>query len=128
MEKVVDKKRFGARFSISKEELIEFYIKRKCDLRETAKIFNCSPCTIQYKLMKFGIPRRPSNWQNGHEGQMGDKSSRWKGGKYIDYRGYALIRKPDHPSTVAGGYVYEHKLIAEKALGRFLKKVKVSIT
>ena len=52
---------------------------------------------------------------------MGDKSSRWKGGKYTDYRGYILIKDRNHPYCKKDGYVYEHRLIMEKHLGRFLE-------
>lgn len=44
----------------------------------------------------------------------------WKGG--IIFRGgYKCIYCPDHPYAL-DNYVREHRLIAEKALGRYLKK------
>ena len=35
--------------------------------------------------------------------------------------GYILIRKPDHPFATKQGYVFEHRLVMEKHLGRYLK-------
>lgn len=57
--------------------------------------------------------------------QKGSNNLHWKGGvvivspsKRIRYR---LIRKPDHPFARKNGYVAEHRLIMEKAFGRFLR-------
>lgn len=55
----------------------------------------------------------------------GGRSHNWKGGKIIDSRGYSLIYKPTHPYGNHAGYVFEHRIIAEKALGRFLKPSEV---
>lgn len=52
----------------------------------------------------------------------GDKGSNWKGGKII-VRGYVMIYAPDHPTVLKGKarpYVFEHRLIMEKQLGRYL--------
>lgn len=51
----------------------------------------------------------------------GGRSHNWQGGKIIDSRGYCLIYKPNHPYGNRAGYVFEHRIIAEKALGRILK-------
>ncbi|KKL16807.1 hypothetical protein LCGC14_2491880 [marine sediment metagenome] len=48
--------------------------------------------------------------------------NRWKGGRTISSHGYVLVRLPDHHRAYSNGYVYEHILVAEKKLGRFLKK------
>jgi len=51
----------------------------------------------------------------------GKKHPNWKGGKIKRRNGYVLIWKPDHPFSNIQGYVNEHRLIAEKKLGRYLK-------
>ena len=55
---------------------------------------------------------------------MGDKTginnNNWKGGRVTDPRGYVLIRLPLHPRADVRGYVYEHVLIAERRVGRYL--------
>jgi hypothetical protein len=47
----------------------------------------------------------------------GEKHPRWKGGRNIRPDGYVRIFTPDHPRAV-NGYVMEHILLAEKALGK----------
>ena len=51
--------------------------------------------------------------------RVGPKSSRWKGGIKIHTLGYIMIRIPNHPSAI-GGYVFQHRLIMERHLKRFL--------
>ncbi len=51
----------------------------------------------------------------------GSKSPNWKGGKRYDGVGYVIIYKPNHPSAMGGGYVYEHRLVVEKLIKRYLK-------
>lgn len=53
--------------------------------------------------------------------RRGAKSHAWKGGRYRDSKGYIHIYKHDHPRATGRGYVFEHRLIVEKALGRYLK-------
>jgi hypothetical protein len=36
--------------------------------------------------------------------------------------GYVYVYAPDHPNRTADGYVCEHRLVMEKALGRLLKR------
>lgn len=55
----------------------------------------------------------------------GKKAFNWKGGKTIERAGYIYIYSPDHPHAIHGRYVLEHRLIMEKAIGRFLKKEEI---
>jgi len=51
-----------------------------------------------------------------------EKNPNWKGGRTITPHGYVLINVGiDHPSAHVNGYAYEHRLVAEKKLGRRLK-------
>lgn len=51
----------------------------------------------------------------------GPDNPQWKGGRTTDPRGYVLIKVPDHPAADVRGYVYEHRLVAESHLGRYLE-------
>jgi hypothetical protein len=46
----------------------------------------------------------------------------WKGGKIHIGGEYTLIHNPSHPMATKDGYVREHRLIAEKAIGKILPK------
>ncbi len=49
-----------------------------------------------------------------------ERHGRWNGGRVVDKHGYILLKRPDHPGANKQGYVREHRLVMEKALGRFL--------
>jgi len=44
----------------------------------------------------------------------------WKGGKVKTVYGYILVTDKDYPNKLYNNYVWEHRLIMEKALGRYL--------
>lgn len=63
-----------------------------------------------------GIP-----WNKGQKGiYAGPTHSCWKGGKEITKRGYCRIYISNHPYVHKGKY-YEHRLVMEQKLGRYLK-------
>jgi hypothetical protein len=68
----------------------------------------CHKCTVSTAGSRNkGIPRR---------GKI------WKGGRITTDQGYVRIKAPiDHPNKRAYGYILEHRLIMEKAIGRYLR-------
>lgn len=40
----------------------------------------------------------------------------------LDRKGYVRIYEPEHPRATKGGWVFEHRLIAESQIGRFLRR------
>lgn len=66
--------------------------------------------------LNFCSPECHWEWAKNNRGK---ENSNWKGGKY-KIRGYIMINCPDHPFRNRKGYVYEHRIIAEKALGKIL--------
>ncbi len=54
------------------------------------------------------------------ERMSGTNSPHWKGGRRIE-NGYVYLHMPEHPSADHKGCIFEHRLIAEEALGRQLK-------
>lgn len=50
----------------------------------------------------------------------GEDSPNFSGGKYIDDKGYVRVLNPDHPKNIRG-YTYEHRLVMEQYLGRYLE-------
>lgn len=53
-------------------------------------------------------------------GRVGERAFNWKGGRRKDGYGYILIYLPSHPYANSRGYVFEHRLVMEKHLGRIL--------
>lgn len=52
----------------------------------------------------------------------GTWNTNWKGGRYVDVNGFVLIWSRCHPRSPRRGYVMEHMLVADKALGRPVPK------
>lgn len=50
---------------------------------------------------------------------VGANNPNFAGGKYVDDKGYVRILMPDHPRNIKG-YVYEHRLLMEQYIGRYL--------
>ena len=50
----------------------------------------------------------------------GENHPKWRGGKYKNL-GYVYIQKPDHPFCNNRGYIFEHRLVIEQQIGRFLQ-------
>lgn len=62
--------------------------------------------------------RTDINWKP--KNNVGAANPNFTGGKYIDDKGYVRVLAPDHPKNIKG-YVYEHRLVMEAYLGRFLQ-------
>lgn len=55
--------------------------------------------------------------------KTGEEHYNWNGGRFIKkrkYTSYVFIYKPEHLKSNSGGYIGEHILVAEKALGKYL--------
>lgn len=44
----------------------------------------------------------------------------WKGGKHKNHKGYVLVKFPSHPNATKSGYIFEHRLVMEEIIGRYL--------
>lgn len=80
-----------------------------------AKVDNnhyCSrPC---HNLAKKEYQKGSGNHQYGLRGPL---NPTWKGGTRLSSYGYKLVQCPDHPfAWKKSGYVFEHRLVAEKYL------------
>lgn len=56
----------------------------------------------------------------------GENNPAWKGGIVQLKSGYVIVHCPDHQNADGSGYVYQHRLVLEKKLGRFLKKDEIA--
>lgn len=60
-----------------------------------------------------GVPRK---FIHNHH-CFGENNSSWNNGRTVS-NGYVLIKQPDHPKANINGFVHEHIIMAEKALGK----------
>lgn len=100
-------------------------IKRLCDgVRSSKEIANIVGCPVKYvqaKMKSFDLPRL-------NRGALtGAQNPAYKSGRRIDRDGYALVTAPiNHPFARKRkdrnyGIILEHRLVAEKSIGRYLK-------
>lgn len=108
--------------------------KCKCGNNKDSRAKNCRSCCD--KLKKGILPKNfeknliVNQFKKGHEvpEEWKDKISKknkghkfnWKGGKH-SHQGYVMIYCSEHPRTKRK-YVFEHILVVEKFIGRYLKK------
>jgi hypothetical protein len=86
----------------------------KCSCGNIVKVKGNS--LLLHKTKSCGCLRRDT----ARESNLGEKANTWNGGKSTDGNGYIRILAKDHPHANARGYVMEHILIAERALGEYL--------
>ena len=54
--------------------------------------------------------------------ESGKKHWNWKGGIHHHSGGYIKINCPEHPFSDCCGYIFQHRLVMEKKIGRYLRK------
>ena len=59
------------------------------------------------------------------QSKYGEESPNWKGGRRKHREGYIRIFSPTHPNKDCDGYIFEHRLVIEKHIGRTLLKSEV---
>jgi len=127
----------------NKDWLYRKYVTERLYMRDIGTLCGVSKDAIKYWIYKFNIPVRSkrenglrlslearkrigmkiSNWMAENKAMtIGENNSNWRGGIRRAYKGYVMIYAPDHPHKNVYGCVLEHRLIAEKVLGRYLRK------
>lgn len=71
-----------------------------------------APLARQTDRKRGMIKDRPTRFISGH--------NNWRGGKYTTASGYVKAKAHGHPRADSQGYVFEHILIAEKAINKIL--------
>lgn len=85
----------------------------ECGCGETTNIARSTNARLGH------VRGEPFRFIIGHHlrANTGERNNRWKGGRIVEPRGYVKLYLPDHPRANSVGYVYEHIVIAERALG-----------
>ena len=76
----------------------------------------CSIITVKKKLKKHGLPK---NWHSKIGFKSKENNIKWNGGRSKSCK-YIKILVENHPYSHSDGYVFEHRLVMEKHLGRYL--------
>ena len=97
-----------------KDKLIEMNA-RGCSLAEMARAVGTKGEHVKTFLRKMGETR------NFPVSYKGERCNQWKGGRHIQKNGYVEVYCPDHPhARKHNPYIFEHRLVMEKHLGRYL--------
>lgn len=99
--------------------LITEYIEKQKSLRQIGIDLGVNSVALRRYFLKYGIPLRETSIAKSISTQK-ERSPRWKGGKHICSNGYVEVYCPEHPKAKSRKYVYEHILVMEKQLGRYL--------
>jgi|SRR5688500_10650227 len=99
----------------------------------------CSHCDEKNMIRVSKLRQTIKNWKQNYNNEpykpfcrhcwfkihnyssKGPANPRWKGGIKYHEDGYILVRSYNHPSNRTDGYVFQHRLVIEKKIGRYLK-------
>lgn len=107
------------------EEEFERYLRSEYEkgrsINDISTEFNISVSGLRKYFIKYGIQRRGNTdfFKNNPSA-----NPNWRGGVHL-HEGYITVYCPNHPNTMHGKCVYEHQLVMEKHIGRYLKKGEV---
>lgn len=113
--KLKQRKKPQRKKSTLKTQIIEIAEQELLPSAVIAERLGCSDKYVQNVLRVHDLNRLP---RGAREGELNHS---YIAGRSIDLDGYALVKAPDgHPYARKSGQIYEHRLVAEKKLGRYL--------
>ncbi len=108
------RKNIKLRMILNKEFLEREYLTKKKSIANIANENKCSICIVWRCLKEYDIKRRSST-----EHLKGGTPANFKGKR--KQQGYITLHAPNHPYKDKHNYVFEHRLVMENILGRYLK-------
>lgn len=88
-------------------------------MRELASLANQRPKRQETKDKLRRAQKR--YWtEKRRQRRSGKGNPYWKGGRHLSSKGYVYVRCIEHPRASKTGYIFEHILVMEKHLGRYL--------
>lgn len=119
----------GIRSPIAREDR-----RRRIDREDVRRMIEDEHLTLEQVAAHFQTPRstidrivRKKSLKTARRGpRSGEGHREWKGGRILDKHGYVLVFAPLHPAArKPSGYVAEHRMVSEVALGRYLLAAEV---
>jgi len=101
------------------EKMRHWYEVERKTVAEIGALLGRSGKVVNKACKRFGFQMRRRGPKGGSEHPC------WKGGRRPDKQGYILVHMPEHPGARKNGYIGEHRLVAEKTLGRYLLPTEV---
>lgn len=87
---------------------------------EIAEIVGCNPKYVQNTLRVLNHERLPRG------ARRGELNPSYVDGRSVDRDGYAVVSAPPgHPHARRSGTMFEHRLVMERELGRYLKPTEI---
>lgn len=109
----------GPGIRIPRDEIVRLLEAGKTQ-QQVAEALGCARSTVERAMRKMGLKgaRTGPRAASGHHA--------WKGGRKWDQKGYVDVYVPLHPlAKRPSGYVFEHRLVMEAVLGRYLLESEV---
>ncbi len=108
------RKNMKLRMILNKEFLEHEYLTKKKAIATIADENRCSICIVWRCLKEYGIKRRSSS-----EHLKGKTPANFKGKR--KQQGYITLYAPNHPYKNKHNFVFEHRLVMEKIIKRYLR-------
>ena len=102
-----------------KQYLIEKYEVENLSLIKIAASLGITQAALRKYFKRYNIPFKEASYAKSIA-TSGDRHCRWVGGKRIASNGYVEVHVENHPRMSKRKTVYEHRLVVEKAIGRYL--------
>jgi len=100
----------------------------KCGISTNKTCSDCGKLISKAAKKCRSCSRTGKSWswsENSKKNIRMEKNSQWKGGRSVTDKGYVRIYLPEHINATGRGYVYEHRLIMEKHLDRYLDRKEI---
>lgn len=111
----------------------KLYYDENYSIREIAEMYGMSYSGMRAKMLREGIKLKDNKASmqtdrvraKRSKNATGASNSQWNGGRRKTADGYIEIYSPDHPNKSVRNTVYEHRLVMEEHLGRYLLPTEV---
>lgn len=115
---IAQKNRHGMSEDEFKNFLISEYEHKNNTLSGIARKVGVTRTVIKRYLVKYGIPLKSPN--DVRSSMKGEKNPNWNGGRIVRNE-YIEVYTTTHPRRGTRNYMYEHIIVMEKHIGRYLE-------